>query len=71
METARIAFAPKLFLFSVPSESIINLSLAIKSLTSFPIKIVSISFSTESIALSTPFPEYLVRSPSLFSFASY
>src|SRR3989344_6921407 len=69
MDTARIAFAPIRPLFSVPSISIILLSNFFWS-NSPPTKAFLISIFTLETALRTPFPPYLLLSPSLSSIAS-
>jgi len=70
MDTARIALAPSFPLFSVPSRSIIILSISTWSKALSPtisLDIISFMFST---ALRVPFPLYLFLSPSLSSRAS-
>ena len=69
IETPRIAFAPSLALFGVPSSSIMALSTATWSRAFIPIISSPITEFTFSTAVSTPFPLYL-SPPSLSSTAS-
>ena len=70
-DTPRIAFAPNLDLFFVPSKSIIMLSILVWSLTSVPMRILLISSFTFLTAFKTPLPLNLLLSLSLNSAASY
>jgi len=69
-ETANIALAPRFDLFSVPSASIISLSILTWSSDSSPIKRSAIFVLMFSTAFKTPFPRNLFLSPSLSSNAS-
>ena len=69
-ETARIAFAPNLALFSVPSKSIMIWSIAAWSLASLPARAAAIGPFTASTAFSTPLPRKRDLSPSRSSRAS-
>ena len=70
-DTPRIAFAPNLDLFCVPSKLIRLLSILVWSLTSVPIRVLLISLFTLFTAFKTPLPLYLLLSLSLNSAASY
>ena len=70
-ETPKIAFAPNLPLFGVPSNAIIALSIETWSKASIPIIASAISVFTFSTACKTPCPKYLDLSPSLNSTASW
>ena len=70
-DTATIALPPRLDLFSVPSSSIMVRSIASWSAGSMPTIALAIGPRTFSTAFSTPFPRYLVLSPSLSSRASH
>ncbi len=69
-ETPRIALAPSLDLFGVPSSAISAASIAGWSSTSMPARAFAISVRTFSTALSTPSPPYRAGSPSRSSSAS-
>ena len=69
METARIAFAPSLPLFSVPSSAFIFASTAFWSVGSLPTNAGPISLLTLSTAFITPLPMYSLP-PSRSSTAS-
>ena len=69
-ETARIAFAPRLLLFGVPSRSIMILSMVACSKTFIPISSGAIMPLTLATAFRTPLPKYLSGSPSRNSIAS-
>ena len=69
-DTPRIAFAPRRFLFAVPSSSTMISSMVICSVTSRPTSASAISTFTESTASSTPLPRYRFLSPSRLSTAS-
>ena len=69
MDTANVAFAPRLLLFSVPSKEISKLST--NNWSHFlPIKAGLIMLLTLLTAFKTPFPSYLFGSLSLSSRAS-
>ena len=70
IDTPKMALAPSLLLFSVPSSSIILLSIADWSLASIPDNSDAISLFTFSTAVRTPLPRYLALSPSRSSIAS-
>src|SRR3989338_2752838 len=70
IETPRIAFAPSLDLFSVPSSSIKALSISLCFLQSKPIIFFDIILLTLFAAFRTPLPRYLFLLPSLNSNAS-
>ena len=70
-ETPKIAFAPSLPLLGVPSNSIINLSIATWFKASIPKRASLISVFTLFTAFKTPFPRYLDLSSSLSSTASW
>src|SRR5580698_8747066 len=70
IDTARIAFAPSLALFGVPSSSIIFASRPRWSAASKPATASAISPFTFSTAFRTPLPKYCVWSPSRSSTAS-
>ena len=70
METPRIAFAPSFFLLSVPSSSIIVLSMSTWSVASMPRSSLPIFSRTFLTAFCTPLPRYLFLSPSRSSTAS-
>ena len=69
-ETARIALAPNLDLFSVPSRSSITWSTSACALASLPTRASAIGPFTASIALRTPLPRKRDLSPSRSSRAS-
>lgn len=71
-ETPKMALAPSLPLFGVPSRSIKNLSIVAWSLTSkfFAIKAGAMVLLTLLTALRTPLPPHLDLSPSRSSIAS-
>ncbi len=69
-ETANIAFALNLPLLSVPSNSIINVSISLCNLESYPINSGFMILFTFSTAFKTPLPPNLF-SPSLNSTASW
>ena len=66
-----MAFAPKIALLGVPSNSIIFLSINACSLTSVPTIKLRISVLILFTAYKTPFPKYTLLSRSLSSTASY
>src|SRR5207302_660423 len=70
IDTAKIAFAPNLDLFPVPSSSIIFRSIARCRLTSIPTISRAISSFTLATALVSPIPPYLLASLSRNSNAS-
>ena len=55
-ETARIAFAPRFSLFSVPSKSIMALSISLCATGSIPSRAGAIFSFTAATALVTPLP---------------
>lgn len=69
-ETAKIAFAPNLDLFSVPSKSIIIWSISAWLVASLPTKACAIGPFTASTAFNTPLPKKRDLSPSRNSNAS-
>ncbi len=69
-DTARMALAPRLALFGVPSSSIMAASMAIWSVASMPRSFGAIVFSTFCTARRTPLPRYRSLSPSRNSIAS-
>ena len=71
IETPSIAFAPRLALFGVPSNSIMTSSIAFWSSTGIPTSASCIASTTLFTALSTPFPNQRDESPSRNSMASY
>ena len=71
IETPKIALAPNLDLFSVPSNWINALSIPTWSKTSNPINASEIISLTLLTAVKVPFPRYLLLSPSLSSTASW
>jgi len=71
MDTPRIAFAPSLPLFSVPSSSISVRSMSICSRESSPQISPAMVVFTFSTAVRTPLPRYRFLSPSRSSTASY
>jgi hypothetical protein len=70
MDTPKVAFAPNLPLFGVPSSSIKSLSISTWANESLPINSGAMILFTLSTAFNTPLPKYLVLSPSLSSTAS-
>ena len=69
-DTPSIAFAPRFDLFGVSSNFIISSSICLCEYTSIPIIFLAIFLFTFSTAFCTPFPIYLVLSPSRNSTAS-
>ena len=69
-DTPRMAFAPSLDLFSVPSSSISRLSIRRWSMAGRPSSSPAILSLTLATAVSTPLPRYLLLSPSRSSNAS-
>src|SRR5665213_653611 len=69
-ETPRIALAPRRDLSRVPSRAINVASIAAWSVTSIPMTLSAISFSTFQTAFWTPLPPYRETSPSRSSRAS-
>mmetsp|Transcript_25430 Transcript_25430/g.40664 ORF Transcript_25430/g.40664 Transcript_25430/m.40664 type:complete len:389 (-) Transcript_25430:289-1455(-) len=71
METARMALAPSLPLFLVPSSSSMRSSIVFCSVGSLPISAGAMMVLMFSTALSTPLPIHLSLSPSRSSTASW
>ena len=61
MDTARIALAPSLPLFFVPSSSIMRSSIASRSVGSLPTSAGAMMVLTFSTAFVTPLPIHLFR----------